>query len=409
MAQRAFTLLKLLPHNPKNIARRAQAPVVVGFRTHPAYVRKSPSDIPLFHLGNRSLSRDSLASARSASPPQTPRSPTPPQSPATLRPTPTYVQLPANASWLHGQWKPGQVRAGIDFFERIANAQAPAAPTRPSSPMAEVKAKRKAPPPPRLETTPAVRNFGKSKRAPLPPGQTSVPKATPVPQQNASQKGVVKPAQAALTGTQTPLIAPSRVKNLAKTMLPVQRDPIAHAPVSVAPKPPAPPPLPNTPTLADASGGSAGHPLQRPHSEPGRSALFAELLNNPMVEKLRRQASSPATLATGKPIEMAEKAQGARASAAPSTKEGKASLVYLKAADIYPFHNQLEQKLGKRGEAEAHVPSPEALEQAEVLREKRAQEGQSHSYAGLWKPSEADHSVQQQLKMVLKKMGESST
>lgn len=428
MAQRAFTLLKLIPYSPKYVPKRAHAPNVKGFPPdtlerirNEDTKRQSPSHMRLYSLGDcigkhrfgRSSSQESNSSLRSGPPSPHMQAAPPSPPPATTRPVPIKVQLPVQASWLHDHWKPaqveGQVRARIALFEGLASAPTSPASSRPSSPVTtrtvtpppteqaavQRKVKRRAPPPP-VSQAPSVtppqkaRSFGKSKPAPPVPVQTQTPVKTAAPLR-----------------TQTPLIAPSLVKTVARMMPAVRRDPIAQAPVSTPPKPPvppAPPAPPKTETSADVPGASSAPQLLRPHSEPGRSALFAELLNNPMVEKLRRQESSPAALAT-------EGTAAGNETDAPSkaeNRERRSSPVYLKGADIYPFHNQLQVKLGNRAEAKAHVPSPEALRQAEELREKRAQGQQSHGFSGPWKPSEADRSLQQELKVVLDKMGESS-
>lgn len=376
MAQRAFSLLKLISHSPRHVAKRAEGPIVMGFKPgtlerirNEEPQRQSPSKMRLYSLGEcmGKYRLDGGNTERSASSPPRVQGTLPSSPPARTCPAPVKVQLPVHASWLHDHWKPGQVRAGVTFFEGLASAPTGATSTRPSSPVAT---RGVAPPP--AGQAPVQRKV--KRRAPPPPV------------------------------SQAPLIAPSLVKSLATTARSIRHEPLAHASVPKPPAPPALPAPPKTETRADAPGASATPELLRAHSAPGRSALFAELLNNPMVARLRRQESSPAALATE--ATRMENETGAQSKA--GNKERRSSPVYLKGADIYPFHDQLQKTLGKRTEAKAHVPSPEALRQAEVLREKRAQGLQSHGFSGPWKPSEADHSLQQQLKMVLGRMGQAS-
>ncbi|WP_312318494.1 hypothetical protein [Stenotrophomonas sp.] len=145
MAQNARTLFQLFSTNSMG-----KAPSVRGFRTSPPSTPTSSSDIRLNRMENLSQSRaNSHHNARSASPLRSvQQASTPPLPPVAIRATLIKVQMPVNASWLHGQWKPGHVLERIAAFERLAAQQSGATSSRSSASVIRVEAKQQEPTPP---------------------------------------------------------------------------------------------------------------------------------------------------------------------------------------------------------------------------------------------------------------------
>ncbi len=385
MASNAFRMLKWLQHSPAKLAQRTTRKLDVSSPLQ----RSSPSDIPLFSLGNLSLSngnQDSTCRVRPAPTPPRTQSPTPPLPPANrARPVPSRVHLPVNASWLHGQWATRQnaadaqreaqrqnsrVVAAIAEFERMVATQTPQAPTYPSSAPSPIKVKRRAPLPP-VQDTPRT-GPGKRPAPPPPPmADNSPPRSTHAP-----QRPVTPP--------------PPPPAHLEPTFLRSSPVPAAVLSVKTAPPPPPLPPLQRqqvSPSMAST----------RPTSAPeGMNAVFAELL-----------AKVPAKRSHSAPVITGESATVTNALLKRGGTPAK-SQVYLKGSDLYPFHQQLQEKLSARPPAEEHVPSPEALRQAEAKRAQLALRSASHSHAGKWEPSDADRSLQRELKRVLAARRESA-
>ncbi len=358
MASNAFRMLKWLQHSPAKLAQRTARKL----DDSAPFPRRSPSDIPLYSLGNRTPSNSSLDSTCRVRPTPTPprtQSPPPPLPPTNMaRPVPSKVHLPVNASWLHDQWasrgkkldeqQEAQqlnrcVAAAIAEFEHQVATQVPQAPTYPSSAPSRIKVKRPAPLPP-VQQAP---NPARTKRKAPPPPTTA---------------GTAQPKS-------------------------------AHT----SQRPASPPPPPPPPMQLPRQQGSPITVQPRTTSAPqGMNAVFAELL-----------AKVPVTRSHSAPVVSGTSATVTNAVFKMSSMPAK-SRVYLKGSDLYPFHEQLQKKLNARPPANEHVPSPEALRQAEAKRAQLALKAASHAYAGKWEPSAADRRLQHELKLVLAARREST-
>lgn len=350
----AFNMLKWLQHSPAKLAQRTARKL----DKEASLQRTSPADIRLFSLGNRTVSNSSLDNTCRVRPtpaPQRTQSPPPPLPPTNMaRPVPSKVRLPVNPSWLHDQWasrgkkldeqQEARVAAAIAEFEHQVATQVPQAPTYPSSAPSRIKVKRQAPLPP-------------VQQAPIPARTKRKAPSPPITAGNAQPKS-------------------------------------AHT--SQRPASPPPPPPPPMPMQLTRLQGSPITVQPRATSAPqGMNAVFAELL-----------AKVPAARSHSAPVS-GTSATLANALFKTSSTPAK-SLVYLKGSDLYPFHEQLQKKLNARPPANEHVPSPEALRQAEVKRAQLPLKAASHAYAGKWEPSAADRRLQHELKLVLAARREST-
>lgn len=119
LAKNTVTLFRLFSTTPIKWAKKAQAPIVRGFRPNSPSAHKSSSYLDMDDLRNVDPIRvGSHNSARTAAP----------LPPVATRPTPIKVQLievrqPASGSWLHDAWMPGHVSARIAAFEQLAAPQ----------------------------------------------------------------------------------------------------------------------------------------------------------------------------------------------------------------------------------------------------------------------------------------------
>ncbi|WP_282297753.1 hypothetical protein [Stenotrophomonas sp. PS02289] len=171
LAKNTVTLFRLFSTTPIKWAKRAQAPIVRGFRTNTAPSSKTSSYISLVELKNVDPSRvASRNTTRTAT--QLPH--------VATCPTPIKVQLlevRQPTSWLHGAWMPGHVSARIAAFE-----QPVAAP---------LKTKRQAPMPPSEPVPAPVKTIASIPQQTLArstsaPGQTVTPPLPPSAQAGAS-------------------------------------------------------------------------------------------------------------------------------------------------------------------------------------------------------------------------------
>lgn len=162
--QSTYSMIKHLPRGHKYDLKRAQEPVVHGFSRAPTARKQWVSDFPLTTLNNRTVRQYSEGRASGTAPIVATR-------PKRAMSPPSAVSNPSrsdnNGGWLHTHWRPGQVKAGIDFFERLGSASAQGTTARASSPVASIK--RPAPETPAQPKPTLVSRHGKTKRAPLPP------------------------------------------------------------------------------------------------------------------------------------------------------------------------------------------------------------------------------------------------
>ena len=375
MAQRAFTLLKLIPYSPKYVAKRAHAPTVKGFPPgtlerirNEDTKRQSPSHMRLYSVGDcigkhrfgRSSSQESNSSLRSgaSSPRMQAAPPSPP--PATTRPVPIKVQLPVQASWLHDHWKPaqleGQVRARIALFEGLASAPTSPASSRPSSPVTT----RSATPPP-AEQAPVQRKV--SRKAPQPPVSES---PTRTAQRAAWSSG--KSKRAPLPPVQTPV--PVRVQASVKASTVSTRQPSASGPLAVqsvksplATKAPPPPVLPTETGNASAGASASVTSSLNADFKVQPASLLDQIRSNKLVKDRQKKESTLESVGTSTLKNPPTKAS--------STLTRKAQ-VYPRGADVNPFFNQLQSTLSKK----KLTGSAEALEKLGLL-----EKGTAKAYA----------------------------
>ncbi|WNH50831.1 hypothetical protein [Stenotrophomonas oahuensis] len=323
--QNTYAMIKHPLRGQKYDLKHAKEPVVHGFREPSSQRSKSPSsEIRLYTLGNRTAPE--YCKERAAG-----TAPAVPRTSDRVTTGPSVVSNPTrtdgNRSWLHDSWKPGQVKAGIDFFERVAAASVQGAPARPPSPTASIKVKRPAPEAPSQPKPTTVRSHGKKKRAPPPP--------VPAPEQAKASTAPRGPDSSKPT-PQSAVQTPTRPQ--------VMKDITASAKTFT---PPPAPPMDGLKTLQRADSAP-------PPSRPDMSAVFAQLRDH----KLVRSDSAPATMGTacesdsaggGQQISMEAKAPG-------ETPQRDA------------FQLELMKKMIPAKKAKAIKVKPEVKAQADALR-----------------------------------------
>ncbi|WP_313456992.1 hypothetical protein [Stenotrophomonas sp.] len=326
--QSTYAMIKHPLRGQKYDLKRAQEPVVRGFSRAPTERAKWVSDFPLTTLNNRTVRQYSEDKA-SGTAPIVATSPKRAMSPPSAVSNP--VRTDDHRSWLHDSWKPRQVKAGIDFFERVAAASVQGAPAQPASPAASIKVKRPASPPPAPPKPVVVSRHGKTKRAPQPPhpmsAQAKMPTAPRGP--DSTRPSPQPPAQNATQPTVTENVT---------------------APTKTFTPPPAPP-MDGLKALQRANSAP-------PLSPPNMAAVFAELKGHKLVQ---RSDSAPETMGTASETRAAS--AGRRISAKswlPRTNGPMdATLQELKSSKRMPK------------EAKPIEVKPEVKRQAEELRERR--------------------------------------
>ena len=318
--QSTYAMIKHPLRGQKYDLKHAREPVVHGFRESSSQRSKSPSsDIHLYTLGNRTVRQYSEDKASGTAPIVA-------TSPKRVMSPPSAVSNPSrsdnNGGWLHTHWKPGQVKAGIDFFERVAAASVQGAPVRPSSPTASIKVKRPAAPPPEPPKPVVVSRHGKTKRAPLPP-----------------QPAAQAPLRSSVTnGTSAP----------AKTF--------------------APPPAPPMDGLKVLQRAHSAPPM----SPPNMAAVFAELKGHKLVQ---RSDSAPETMGTASETRAASGGRQISAKSWLPRRNGPmdATLQELKSSKQMPK------------EAKPIEVKPEVKAQAEALRARlKAERNAAQSVPSRW-------------------------
>lgn len=315
--QSTYSMIKHLPRGHKYDLKRAQGPVVRGFREASPQRQKSPSsDIRLYSLRNRTAHEHVAERATGAAPAAT-------RTANRVMTSPSAVSNPTktdgNRSWLHDHWKPGQARAGIDFFERLGSASAQGTSARSSSPNPSISVKRPAPAAPAQPEPTLVSRHGKTKRAPLPP--------QPVP------------VQAKIP---TALRGPDSSKPVSQPQPQTTAQPPVTKAVTPAATTFAPPPAPPMDGLKALQRANSAPPL----SPPNMAAVFAELKGHKLVQ---RSDSAPETIGKG----------GGR-----NVMESKFSRQKL---PLNAFQLELKKKTFSREVGPIKV-RPEVQEQAEALR-----------------------------------------